>query len=616
MNLDVANNENLKKGKATQFKSGEDAATKGRKGGIKSGESKRAKKSMRDITKTLMESQVSTSMKNIRSDLDRLGIDKTDQTYQAAVIARLINKAMATGDPTTIKLIGELTGEFTKDGYIDVTEGSGSEYPTLLIPDNGRDKLQGNFLIPQAGPQTAFMTNGADIIIYGGAAGGGKTFALLLEALRHKEVQGFGAVIFRHNYNQISSEGGLWDASKKLYAKVPGAKSGTTPRFNWRFSGKSKLTFAHIEKDDDLSSWQGTEIAYIGFDELTHFSKKQFLYMLSRNRSTCGIRPYMRATCNPDSDSWVADFISWWIDPDTGYAIPERSGIVRYMVNINDNISWFATREEGVQFAIEQGVPKDEAEFSTKSVTFIASSLQDNKILMETDPGYMANLRALPLIDMERLLKGNWKIKAAAGLFFRRTQIEMIEAIPADVVSWVRAWDLAASKETKDGDPDYTACCLMGKRRDGRYVIADVMNKRLSASEVRILVKMTAKADKAKYGRVVQKLSQDPGQAGKEQAESYVKMLSGFIVKTATESGSKESRAEPLAAQWQVGNVQVLEADWNEMYFNQMESFPESKHDDMVDGSSSAFNELESAVTYSAPAEDNLSKESYWRNNK
>ena len=97
---------------------------------------------------------------------------------------------------------------------------------------------------------------------------------------------------------------------------------------------------------------------------------------------------------------------------------------------------------------------------------------------------------------------------------------------------------------------------------------------------------MTAQADKAKYKRVIERLPQDPGQAGKEQAQSYVKFLAGFLVKTIGESGSKESRAEPFAAQWQAGNVDVLIGEWNEMYFNQLESFPESKFKDMVDASS------------------------------
>ena len=344
----------------------------------------------------------------------------------------------------------------------------------------------------------------------------------------------------------------------------------------------------------------------IGFDELTHFTKHQFFYMLSRNRTDSGVAPYVRATCNPDADSWVAGFIKWWIEPGTGYPIPERSGVIRYMIRVNDEIIWGDSVEELAQQGYD---PAD-----VKSVTFIASTLQDNKILMEIDPGYLANLKALPTVERERLLFGNWKIKAAAGLYFRRTQVgAMLEELPKDVILWCRGWDLAATSEDEDGDPAYTAGVLIGKRKNGRYVVADVINKRLSASDVRKLIKITAQADRAKYGRVIQRLPQDPGQAGKEQAQSYTKMLAGFLVKTIGESGSKESRAEPYAAQWQAGNVDVLIADWNEMYFNQLESFPESKFKDMVDGSSSSFNEIESGATYSAPPKGSLTKESYWR---
>ncbi|MCD8216306.1 MAG: phage terminase large subunit [Clostridiales bacterium] len=232
---------------------------------------------------------------------------------------------------------------------------------------------------------------------------------------------------------------------------------------------------------------------------------------------------------------------------------------------------------------------------------------------MESDPGYLANLRALPTVDMERLLKGNWKIKATAGLFFQRTQIKLIETLPKDIILWVRGWDLAATDEDEEGDPAYTAGVLIRKTKGGRYVVADVINQRLSASKVRELIKITCKADKAKYGRVIERLPQDPGQAGKEQTQSYIKFLSGYLVKCIAESGSKESRAEPFAAQWQPGNVDVLLAPWNEAYFNQLESFPESKFKDMADASSSAFNEIENGATYSAPPSNSLGKSSYWR---
>lgn len=447
----------------------------------------------------------------------------------------------------------------------------------------------------QAGPQEAFLSTPADICIYGGAAGGGKTFGMLLDALHYISVQGFGAVFFRKNHNQIFSEGGLWDNSNDLYSHIPNAE----PVFGkswWKFVDSknrtiSKISFAHIERDQDLAKWQGSQICGIYFDELTHFSERTFFYMLSRNRSLCGVKPYMRASCNPDADSWVAKFISWWIDEDTGYPIKERSGKMRWMLRRDETLYWADNKEELIkQFKLETPEEKDEP----KSVTFIASTIYDNQILLKSNPSYLANLKALPVVERERLLQGNWKIKPAAGLFFKRTQLRSIlERVPQDVVAWARGWDLAATSEDEGGEPAYTAGVLMGRRRDGTFVVADVINKRLSANEVRQLIKLTAENDRAKYRFVNIRLPKDPGQAGKDQAQNYVKFLSGFPVKAVAETGSKEVRAEPAAAQWQAGNFDLVYGAWNDMYLDQLESFPMSKFKDMVDATSAAFRELD-----------------------
>lgn len=439
---------------------------------------------------------------------------------------------------------------------------------------------------PQKGPQEKFLASDADIAVYGGAAGGGKTYSLLMEPLRYMNVRGYRAVIFRKNYNQISSAGGLWDESLSLYTGIKGAIPSKSPKYNWTFSGKARLDFDYLWREEDVYSWQGSQITYIGFDELTHFTERQFFYMLSRNRSTCGVKPYMRATCNPDADSWVAKFIGWWIDPETGYPIQERSGKIRYMARVDeDKLIWVESKEE----LTAKGISLEEI----KSVTFIASTLQDNKILLDSDPSYLANLKALPLVERERLLYGNWKIKPAAGLYFRRTQIgTILKELPPDIISFCRAWDLAATDEDEDQDAAYTAGVLMAKRSCGRFLVVNVINRQIKAGEVRKLVAMTAQMDRNAYGHVRNRLPQDPGQAGKEQAQSYVQMLAGYDVVTKPESGSKESRAEPMAAQWQLGFFDVMEGSWNESYFDQLESFPESKFKDMVDASSSAFNEL------------------------
>lgn len=448
---------------------------------------------------------------------------------------------------------------------------------------------------PQEGPQTLFMSTPASVCIYGGAAGGGKSYGLLLSALRYKNVPGFGCTIFRRNFNQIFAQGGLWDESMQIYRNVRGAD----PKFargQWWFRDKegnivSKVTFAHIEREEDVHKWQGSQICEIGFDELTHFSEKTFFYMLSRNRSTCGVTPFVRATCNPDADSWVAKFIEWWIDPDTGYPIPERSGKLRWFIRRNETLYWANTKQElWDQFDLQTEEERQEP----RSVTFIMSRLSDNQELLKVNPGYLANLKALSVIERERLLYGNWKIKAAAGLFFKRTQIgEILDKVPNDVIRWVRCWDLAATEKTESGDPAYTAGVLIGKRKNGRYVVADVINRQMSALDVRKTIKLTAQADRSAYKRVRIRLPKDPGQAGKEQAESYVKYLAGFDVVAVAETGSKEARAEPMAAQWQAGNFDIVYGDWNEEYLLQLENFPDGKFKDMVDASANGFAEIE-----------------------
>lgn len=262
---------------------------------------------------------------------------------------------------------------------------------------------------PQSGPQENFLRVSCDIAIFGGAAGGGKSYALLLEPLRYvKTTPGFDAVFFRRNTVQIRNPGGLWDGSVALYGQLAGARP-LKHVLEWSFENGGKIKFAHLEHDTTVLEWQGSQIPLIIYDELTHFSASQFWYMLSRNRSTCGVKPYIRASCNPDADSWVAQFISWWIDQDTGFPIPERAGLARWFVRVTDELVWADKKAE-----LLARFP----EIPPKSVTFIPAKLSDNPALMRADPGYLANLLSLPLVERERLLGGNWKIRwSGQGLF-------------------------------------------------------------------------------------------------------------------------------------------------------------------------------------------------------
>lgn len=316
---------------------------------------------------------------------------------------------------------------------------------------------------PQPGPQERFLASSVDVAIYGGAAGGGKTWALLLDPIRHKDVKGFGAVFFRREVTQISKEGGLWDESQKLYPLLAGKP--TQNPYRWMFPAGVKFSMEGIEHEKDMLKWQGAQIPAMLFDELTHFTRAQFFYMMSRNRSTCGVRPYIRATCNPDPDSWVLkDFLDWYIGPD-GYPIPERAGVVRHFVNINDTLRWANSKQELLE---EYGADCDPMSF-----TFIPSSVYDNKILLTTDPAYLTKLKALPLDQQMRLLKGNWRFKSEGGLV-KRDQIRHMRE--GDVLPVMRrvvvAIDPAVSAHEGSSETGIIAC---GLGVDGLgYILEDV----------------------------------------------------------------------------------------------------------------------------------------------
>lgn len=455
---------------------------------------------------------------------------------------------------------------------------------------------------PQPGPQTRFLSSAADIVIYGGGAGGGKSYGLLLECLRHIAVRGFRAVVFRRTSPEITNPGGLWDESLGLYPLIGGF--ATKLRWSWPRFG-SRVQFAHLQYEKDLLSWHGAQVPLICFDELTTFTRRQFFYLLSRNRSGTGIKPYIRATCNPDADSWVAEFIAWWIDQASGLPIPERDGVVRWFVRGgSDEVIWGDRPEDLVKHMpnpkdLPPGVSLDA--FKPKSVTFIRSRVYDNLALLQKDPGYLANLLALDLVERGRLLDGNWKIKAAAGLYFQRkwllNKVLQLGELPPDLKK-IRGWDLAATPKTETNDPDFTAGHKLGFSQErGMLVMMGHVRGQLDQFGVDGLIRQTAESD----GKDVEVcLPQDPGAAGKGMITHYAKLLNGFNVRWSPESGgdtartaakisAKIKRFGPVTSQAKAGNIFYLAGDWNDTLFTQLEAFPDAAHDDDADAVSRAY---------------------------
>ncbi len=280
---------------------------------------------------------------------------------------------------------------------------------------------------PQRGPQERFLATPATLAVYGGAAGGGKTFALLLDTLRYAALsprRGYRAAIFRRVMPQVTLPGGLWDESSWLYTLANG--KANQQRYEWRWSAfDTKIKFASMQYEADRFAWQGSQLAHIAFDELTHFTEEQFFYLFSRKRSKSGAPTRIRATTNPDADSWVKRFLSPWVDATyDGPGGPAKSGEIRWFIRDGGVISWLAPGERNPDAV---------------SVTFIAATIFDNPALLNADPSYLSSLKALPLVERQRLLYGDWNARNTGSLF-KRHWFPLLDAAPAaeDIARIVR----------------------------------------------------------------------------------------------------------------------------------------------------------------------------------
>lgn len=285
---------------------------------------------------------------------------------------------------------------------------------------------------PQPGFQTAFLSSPADIVIGGGAAGAGKSYALLMEPLRHVSNPRFSCVFFRRTTPQIKNPGGLWDTSLGLYGSLVdpygNRPTSSTQPLRWSFPSGANILFTHLQYDQTIKDWDGAQIPLLCFDELIHFSELQFWYMVGRNRTTCGIRPYVRTATNPQPYGWVKRLIGHWLYPDDhptlalrGMPILERAGELRYYFKYKDGLYTGQTVNEVLQSLPSSVNVRPEL---IKSYTFIPGTLADNKVLTEKDPSYEANLYAQDAANSDRLLKGRWYAEAGENDFWQPYQLE------------------------------------------------------------------------------------------------------------------------------------------------------------------------------------------------
>ena len=224
--------------------------------------------------------------------------------------------------------------------------------------------------------------------LYGGAAGGGKSEALVIEALRQVHIPYYKALILRKTYNQLNE---LVDKTLNYYPQAfPKARYNHSTH-TWRFPSGAKIVFGAMQHAQDKIKYQGQAYDFIAFDELTHFSFEEYIYLFSRNRPNGpGTRVYIRATANPGGvgHAWVKErFIT---------AAPP-------MTPIKEDVVW--TDPQGKQHK------------RTQTRIFVPSSVYDNQALMANDPDYVARLAAMPEAERKALLYGDWD--SFSGQVFR-----------------------------------------------------------------------------------------------------------------------------------------------------------------------------------------------------
>lgn len=391
---------------------------------------------------------------------------------------------------------------------------------------------------PTPRQHAALLLDHSREMLYGGAAGGGKTDLLLMAALQYVDIPGYSALLLRRTFPQLTrSKDGLIPMSLEWL-------SGSSAKWNdqkakWTFPSGATLEFGHLQHEKDKYGYQGPSYQFIGFDELTQFTQSQYRYMLSRLRrlEESRIPLRVRSASNPGGEGhdWVKQ---------------------RFLIEGRAN-----------------------------GRIFVPAKLEDNVFLDRES--YEETLAELDPITRKQLLDGDWSARQSGGRF-QREWFEIVEAAPNEG-SRCRYWDLAATEPKAGKDPDWTSGAF-GVWKDGVFFLADMQHRRVTPLEVERLVKQTAEID----GRTTPVwLEQEPGASGKIVVDHYLRnVIPGFACRGDKVTGAKEIRANPLSAHAQAGNVKLVRGPWISAFLDEAESFPRGSHDDQVDAASGAFSKL------------------------
>lgn len=366
---------------------------------------------------------------------------------------------------------------------------------------------------------------------------------MLMGALQYVDTPGYSAILLRRTFaaldkpNAIMRRAIAWLAHQ---AGVTWAAGRKTLIFRCPGGGTSEITFGYLKYDRDLEQYASAEYQYVGFDELTQFTEKQYLGMFERIRRLRGsdIPLRVRSASNPGGvgHDWTK---KRFVDPEA-----RRAGRAFIPARIVDN----------------PHIDRDE---------------------------YIKALENVPIGRRKQILEGLW-VNYTQGAWFDPALADIVEWCPSESMRWVRYWDLASTEKTDDNDPDFTAGMKIGHHtKSGLWYVADGQIFQKNPGDVKLRVKHTAQRDGTEVPVLIE---QEPGSGGKFVIADFTINLAGHVVIADRVTGDKQVRAAPWQTQWQAGNVKVVKGPWNDVFFEQHEAFPtEGVHDDVVDGCSGGF---------------------------
>jgi predicted phage terminase large subunit-like protein len=396
--------------------------------------------------------------------------------------------------------------------------------------------------------QLAFLWLDCRDAFYGGAAGGGKSAALLMAALQYVDQPDYDALLIRNTYKQLSKPKALLDLSHAWLSNTDAHWNGDLKQ--WRFPAGATLGFSYLDGPMDHFNEQGAAYHFVGIDELTQIRENQALYVAfsrSRKSDESKVPIRFRSTSNPPAAEQVAR--GKWVK--TRYVDPK-------------------TRRKGR--------------------IFIPADLNDNPYLDKED--YVESLSELDPVTRAQLLSGDWDI-SAKGRKFSAEWFKVTDAPPdpSEIDKIVRFWDRASTEPSKENkDPDWTVGVKMILTKQGLKYVINTKRFRESSLTNEKKIKNTADLDGIE---TKQRMEQEPGSSGKDVIDYYGRrILSGYDFKGVLATGSQYSRSDAYASAAERGEVYLLNGYWVDDFLEEHEIYPDGEHDDQVVSAAGAYNEL------------------------